>query len=79
MYLTWHYSVCFKFARKKRFCISSLDKWLSVSCAKNGFTECARQSMPIYMKKTLWIVGIAVNVQQESDYIDYILNLNCSL
>ena len=52
---------------------------MSVSCAKNGFTECVRESMQIYMKKTIWMIGIAVNVQQESDYIDYILKLNCSL
>ena len=35
--------------------------------------------MPINMKKTIWMIGFAVNVQQESDYIDYILNLNSSL
>ena len=35
--------------------------------------------MSINMEKTTWMIGIAVNVQQESDYIDYILNLNSSL
>ena len=40
--------------------------------------------MPINMKKTMWMICIAVNVQQESDYIDIFLilivvcNLNVS-